>query len=324
MKIAIVGAGAIGSYLGAKLSLAGQDVFLIARGQQLQALQRDGVTIRDDYGETKTRPVATDNYSEVGPVDYVFLTVKAYSLSEIAPQISPMLGEDTAVVSAQNGIPWWYFYRHGGLWEDKKLDTLDPNGDIRRAIDPNRIIGCIVYPSTYLAEPGVVVHVEGNRFAIGELNGDTTDRCRQLSRVLIASGLKSPIRSRIRDDMWAKLIGNVAFNPISALTKSTLSEITSDPLTRKLSLDLMTEAESVAIKFGIKIPISVEQRLIGATKVGDHKTSMLQDIENEKPLELGALLGSIIELGEIGGVETPLINALFACTKLLERSYIPR
>ncbi|SVB29323.1 uncharacterized protein METZ01_LOCUS182177 [marine metagenome] len=324
MKIAIVGAGAIGSYLGAKLSLAGQDVFLIARGQQLQALQRDGVTIRDDYGETRTRPVATDSYSEVGPVDYVFLTVKAYSLSEIAPQISPMLGKDTAVVSAQNGIPWWYFYRHVGLWEDKKLHTLDPNGDIRRAIDPKRIIGCIVYPSTYLAEPGVVVHVEGNRFAIGELNGDTTDRCRQLSRVLIASGLKSPIRSRIRDDMWAKLIGNVAFNPISAVTKSTLSEITSDPLTRKLSLDLMTEAESVAIKFGIKIPVSVEQRLIGASKVGDHKTSMLQDMENEKPLELDALLGSIIELGEIGGVETPLINALFACTKLLERSYKAR
>ncbi len=324
MKIAIVGAGAIGSYLGAKLSLAGQDVFLIARGQQLQALQRDGVTIRDDYGETKTRPVATDSYSEVGPVDYVFLTVKAYSLTEIAPQISPMLGKDTAVVSAQNGIPWWYFYRHGGLWEDKKLHTLDPNGDIRRAIDPKRIIGCIVYPSTYLAEPGVVVHVEGNRFAIGELNGDTTDRCRQLSRVLIASGFKSPIRSRIRDDMWAKLIGNVAFNPISAVTKSTLSEITSDPLTRKLSLDLMTEAESVAIKFGIKIPVSVEQRLIGASKVGDHKTSMLQDIQNEKPLELDALLGSIIELGEIGGVETPLINALFACTKLLERSYKAR
>ena len=321
MKIAIVGAGAIGSYLGAKLSLAGQDVFLIARGQQLRALQRDGITIRYDNSEIKTRPVATDRYSEIGPVDYVFLTVKAYSLSEIAPQIRPILGEHTAVVSAQNGIPWWYFYRHGGFWEDRNLCTLDPNGDIRRAIDPKRVIGCIVYPSTYLAEPGVVVHVEGNRFAIGELNGETTERCRQLSRVLIDSGLKSPIRSRIRDDMWAKLIGNVAFNPISAVTRATLSEITSDPLTRKLSFDIMAEAERIAIKLGINIPVSAEQRLIGASKVGGHKTSMLQDLENEKPLELDALLGSIIELGKMVEVETPLINTLFACTKLLARSY---
>ena len=322
MKIAVVGAGAIGSYLGAKLSLTGQDVFLIARGQQLRALQEHGVTLRDHDGEVKSSPVTTDNYAEVGPVDYVFLTVKSYSLSEIAPQISPLLDEHTSVVSAQNGIPWWYFYRDGGLYQDRNIHALDPKENIRRAIDPKRIIGCIVYPSTYLAEPGVVVHVEGNRFAIGELNGETTERCRKLSRVLIDSGLKSPIRSRIRDDMWAKLIGNVAFNPISALTKATLSEIISDPLTRKLSFEVMGEAERIANKLGITIPVSAEQRLRGAEKVGNHKTSMLQDIENHKPLELDALLGSIIELGKIVEVESPLINALFACTNLLTRSYL--
>ena len=321
MKIAIVGAGAIGSYLGAKLFLAGQDVSLIARGRQLRALQNDGVTIRDHDGEINARPLATDEYAKVGPVDYVFLTVKAYSLSEIAPQISPMLGEHTSVVSAQNGIPWWYFFRHGGLWEDSNIQTLDPNGSIRQAIDPQRIIGSIVYPSVYLAQPGVVVHIEGNRFAIGELDGETTERCRRLSRVLIESGLKAPIRSKIRDDMWAKLIGNVAFNPISALTKASLSEIITDPLTRKLSFDVMIEAERVANKLGISIPVSAEQRLKGAAKVGPHKTSMLQDVENEKPLELDALLGSIIELGKMVGVETTLIKSLFACTNLLARSY---
>ena len=222
MRFAVVGAGAIGAYLGAKLSVSGHDVSLIARGPHLQAMQTHGVRVRSPEGDFQAHPTATGDYDEVGEVDFVFLTVKAHSLPEVAPRLGPLLGPETAVVSTQNGIPWWYFQRHGGPWEGRRIARLDPHGTVSAAIAAERVIGCIAYPSASIAEPGVIDHLEGNRFSIGEPDGSTSGRCRRLSGALKESGLRGPIRSRIRADVWVKLLGNVAFNPISALTRATL------------------------------------------------------------------------------------------------------
>ena len=317
MRIAIVGAGAIGAYLGAKLSASGEEVFLIARGPHLKAMQAHGVRVRSPEGDFEAHPTATGDFKEIGPVDYVFLTVKAHGLTEVAPRLEPLLNPDTAVVSAQNGIPWWYFQRHGGPWDGTQIESVDPGGVISKAIAAERIIACIVYPSALIVQPGVIQHVEGNRFSMGELDGTTTERCRRLADTLTKSGLRCPIRSRIRDELWAKLLGNLAFNPISALTRATLSEIATHPEARAVARAAMEEADAVATGLGVKIPVTIDRRIDGAEKVGDHKTSMLQDVEAGKPIELESLVGAVVELGEKLGLPMPYTKTIYACAKLL-------
>ena len=272
MKIAIVGAGAIGAFLGAKLALSGEDVYLIARGPHLRAMQADGVRVRSPEGDFEAHPTATDDYESIGPVDFLFLTVKAHSLTGIAPNLAPLLGPDTAVVSAQNGIPWWYFMGHGGPFDGESIESVDPGGVIAGAIDQSRIIGCVIYPSTAIVEPGVIEHIEGNRFSLGELDGSSSDRCKRLAGAFIAAGLRAPIRGHIRHDMWIKLLGNVVFNPMSALTGATLVEMVTHPETSATVRAVMTEADEVAQGLGVRLPFTVEQRMEGARKVGAHKT----------------------------------------------------
>jgi len=320
VRFAVIGAGAVGAYLGAKLALSGEEVVLFARGPHLQAMQAHGVRVRSGEGNFEAHPTATDDLESAGPVDFLFLTVKAHSLPAVVPRLAALLGPDTAVVSAQNGIPWWYFQRHGGPWEGTHLETVDPDKVIASAIHPERIIGCVVYPSTALVEPGVIEHIEGDRFGIGELDGSTTDRCRDLSRALTRSGLRGPIRSRIRHDIWVKLLGNVAFNPISALTRATLYEMATHAEVRELVREVMAEADAVARSLGVEIPVSIERRMAGAQKVGHHKTSMLQDLEAGRPIELESIVGAVVELGDKVGVPMPQTRAVYACAKLLADS----
>jgi 2-dehydropantoate 2-reductase len=319
MRFAVVGAGAIGAFVGAMLAKSGEDVTLIARGAHLRAMQERGVRVIGSLGEFDAHPVATDDPASVGAVDVVLLTLKAHSLTEMAPRLTPLLGPETCVVSAQNGIPWWYFYRHGGEWEGTQLETVDPGGVIGRHLNPARVIGCVVYPSTIIAEPGVIEHIEGTRFTIGEPDGSKSERCRRIADAFIKAGLRCPIRAEIRHDMWVKLMGNVAFNPISALTRATLVEITQCPETRALAAEIMTEVDAVAKKLGIDIGVSVEQRIEGAEKVGAHKTSMLQDLEAGRPLELEAIVGAVVELGAKLGLSLPCSQAVYACVKLLSQ-----
>ncbi len=323
MKIAIFGAGAIGAFLGAKLARAGVDVTLIARGPHLDAMHRSGVRVREAEDEYTVQVRATDDPAKVGEVDYLFLTVKAHSLPGIVGRVGPMLGSNTAVVSAQNGIPWWYFQRHGGPLDGTQLESLDPGGVISDAIAPERIIGCVVYPTTVIAEPGVIHHLEGNRFSLGELDGERSDRCRELSRAIISAGLKSPVSARIRRDLWIKLLGNVAFNPISALTGATMVHIAAHPGTRALARAVMEEADAVADALGVRIPISVERRLAGAEAVGEHKTSMLQDVESGRPLEVESVVGAVVELGDKLGLPMTNTRAVYACTNLLAARIAP-
>jgi 2-dehydropantoate 2-reductase len=320
MRFAVVGAGAIGAFVGVMLTRSGEDVTLIARGAHLRAMQERGVRVRGSLGEFEARPAVTDDPSSVGAVDVVLLTLKAHSLIEMAPRLAPLLGSETCVVSAQNGIPWWYFYRHGGEWEGTHLETVDPGGIISRSIDSARAIGSVVYPSTIIVEPGVIEHIEGTRFAIGEPDGSKSERCRRIADAFIKAGLRCPIRTDIRHDMWVKLMGNVAFNPISALTRATLVEIVQCPETRALAAEIMAEVEAVARKLDIDMGISVEQRIEGAEKVGHHKTSMLQDLEAGRPLELDAIVGAVVELGDKLGLSLPCTQAVYACVKLLGRN----
>jgi 2-dehydropantoate 2-reductase len=317
MKFAVVGAGAIGAFVGAMLAKSGEDVTLIARGAHLRAMQERGVRVRGSLGEFEAHPAATDDPASVGAVDVVLLTLKAHSLTEMAPRLAPLLGPETCVVSAQNGIPWWYFYRHGGELEGTQLETVDPGGVIGRHLDPARVVGCVVYPSTIIAEPGVIEHIEGTRFTIGEPDGSKSERRRRIADAFIKAGLRCPIRADIRHDMWVKLMGNVAFNPISALTRATLVEITQCPETRALAAEIMREVDAVAKRLGIDIGVSVEQRIEGAEKVGSHKTSMLQDMEAGRPLELEAIVGAVVELGSKLGLSLPRAQAVYACVKLL-------
>lgn len=319
MKIAIVGAGAIGAFLGAKLALSGVDVYLIARGPHLREMQANGVRVRSPEGDFEAHPTATGDYESIGPVDYVFLTVKAHSLTAIAPNLAPLLGPETAVVSAQNGIPWWYFQSHGGPFDGQSIESVDPGGVIAKAIDPSRIIGCVVYPSTVIVEPGVIEHIEGNRFSIGELDGTSSDRCKRLAAALIGSGLRAPVRGHIRHDMWVKLLGNVVFNPMSALTGATLVEMVTHPETNALVRAVMEEADAVAEGLGVRLPLTIDQRMEGAKKVGAHKTSMLQDLEAGRPMELESVVGVVIELGEKLGLPMPHTKTLYTCARLLDQ-----
>ena len=322
MKFAVVGAGAVGAFVGAMLSRSGADVTLIARGAHLRAMREHGVRVRSEGGEFAARPAATDDPAAVGAVDVVLLTLKAHSLATMAPRLAPLMGSQTSVISAQNGIPWWYFYRHPGEWEGTHLESVDPGGIISRSIDPARVIGCVVYPSTIVTEPGIVQHIEGTRFAIGEPDGSKSERCRKIADAFIKAGLRCPIRSNIRHDMWVKLMGNVAYNPISVLTRATLVEIVQCPETRQLAAAIMVEAEAVAQRLGIEMGISIEQRLEGAEKVGQHKTSMLQDLESGRPMELEAIVGAVVELGEKMGLSLPSTKAVHACVKLLAQGAV--
>lgn len=320
MRFAVVGAGAIGGLVGAMLARSGEDVTLIARGPHLQAIKERGVLVRGAIGDFEVRTSATDNIESVGEVDVVLLTLKAHSLPAIAPRLASLIGRDTSVVSAQNGIPWWYFYSHGGEWEGTQLESVDPGGVISRSVDPARVIGCIVYPSAIIVEPGVIEHIEGTRFSLGEPDGSKSERCRRIAESFIRAGLRAPIRTDIRHELWVKLMGSVAFNPISALTRATLGEIVRFSDTRALATAIMTEAEAVAKKLGIELGVSIEQRLEGAAKVGDHKTSMLQDIEAGRPLELEAIVGAVVELGEKIGIPMLHTRAVYACAKLLDQT----
>jgi 2-dehydropantoate 2-reductase len=320
MKFAVVGAGAIGAFVGAMLARSGEDVTLIARGAHLRVMRKRGVRVRGSLGNFKAHPAATDDPASIGEVDVALLTLKAHSLVEMAPRLAPLLGPETCLVSAQNGIPWWYFYRHGDEWEGTRLETVDPGGVISQHLDPARVVGCVVYPSTIIAEPGVIEHIEGTRFTIGEPDGSKSERCRRIADTFIKAGLRCPIRADIRREMWVKLMGNFAFNPISALTRATLVEIIQRPETRALAVEIMTEAEAVADKLGIDIGVSVEQRLDGAEKVGDHKTSMLQDLEAGRPMELDAIVGAVVELGAKLGLPMQRSRVLYALMKLLAQT----
>ena len=320
MRIVIVGAGATGAFLGARLARGGVDVTLVARGAHLAAMRERGVEVRAADGSFVARPPCTDDLAVVAGADAVILTLKAHSLPEVAPRLGPLLGPDTTVVTAQNGIPWWYFERHGGPLEGTRLRSVDPGGVIAAHIDARRVVGCVVYPATSLVAPGIVEHVEGSRLSLGELDGTTTERCRAIAGALIKGGLKAPIRPRIRDEIWLKLLGNVCFNPLSALTRATMAEIATDPEMRATARAIMEEADAVARALGIELAIGVDQRLAGAEKVGAHKTSMLQDVESGRPLEIDALVGSVVEIADLLRLSLPHLRTVYACARLLDRS----
>src|SRR5215471_8964434 len=298
MKFVVVGAGAIGAYAGALLQLAGEDVTLIARGPHLRAMQEHGVLLQLATGNLEARPRIIGDVVQAGIPDVILLTLKAHSLTDIAPRIAPILGPNTTIVTMQNGIPWWYFYRHGGQWQGTHIESVDPGRVIENHIDSARIVGSVVYLATVIAEPGIIKHIEGNRFSIGEPDGTKSDRCRRISEAFSRAGLKCPIRSNIRQEIWVKLMGNLAFNPISALTGATLLQIIECTETRALASSIMREVETMAGRLGIDLGISIEQRIAGAAKVGHHKTSMLQDVESGRPMELEAIAGAVVELGQ--------------------------
>ncbi|MGA8764122.1 MAG: 2-dehydropantoate 2-reductase [Candidatus Sulfotelmatobacter sp.] len=317
MRFLIAGAGAIGAYIGARMAQAGFDVVLFARGPHLRAMQEQGVQVKSVEGDFVARPAIASSLEEVGPVDVIFLGVKAHALPQLAPQLKPVLGADTIVVSTQNGIPWWYFQGFGGEWEGTRLERIDPGGVISSAIEARRVLGSIVYFSTEITAPGVIQHIEGNRITLGEPDGTRSDRCRRIAEALIASGLRCPVTARIRHEIWVKVLGNASFNPVSALTRATLVQMVQDPGVCSLIRNIMLEVEAVSGKLGLELPVSVDQRIAGAEKVGQHKTSMLQDLEAGRPMELEALVGAVVELGERVGLPMSYTRTVYSCTKLL-------
>ena len=322
MKIAIVGAGAIGGYLGGWLSAAGDDVTFIARGANLDAIRRRGMRVTGEDGKdvTTTTARACERMSEAGPQDVVLLTVKAHQVAAVAGELRHLLHDTTAIVTMQNGIPWWYFHKHGGQHEGKAVRSSDPDGSIARTIDPDRIVGAVVYPAANLVAPGVVEVVEGRRFTIGEPDGSTSKRAEAISATLTRAGFKAPITKDIRGEIWLKIWGNLSFNPISALTHATLVDLLQFPLTRELCIEMMREAETIAGKLGVTFRVGIDKRIAGAEKVGAHKTSMLQDVEAGKPLEIEALVGAVCELGRLTNTPTPHIESVYACVSLLAKT----
>ena len=324
MKIVIAGAGAIGGYIGARLARTGVDVVLFARGPHLRAMQQRGLQVRSAEGDFEIKPQVASDLATIGTADVVFLGVKAHALTGLAPQLTPLFGPDTVVVSTQNGIPWWYFQRHGGELEGLTLERVDPGGAIAASIEARRVIGSIAYFATEIERPGVIRHIEGNRISFGEPDGTKSERCTRIAQALIAAGLRCPVSTRFRQEIWVKLLGNVAFNPISALTGGTLVKIATHPETSRLVRAVMEETEAVAQRLGIELPISIDQRIAGAAKVGEHKTSMLQDVEAGRPMELDAVVGAVIELGERLGIPMPATRAVYACAALLNDRIAPR
>jgi len=320
LKFLIAGAGAIGAYIGALMARAGEDVTLFARGPHLRAMQERGVKVKSVDGDFEARPKVIGSLNEAGPVDVIFLGVKAHALPQLAPQLKPLLGEDTTVVSTQNGVPWWFFQGFGGEWDGTRLERVDPGGVITAAIEPRRVVGSIVYFATEIAEPGVIQHTEGNRISLGEPNGTRSERIRKIAESLIAAGLRAPVTTRIRHEIWVKILGNVAFNPISALTGATIVQMARDPEISVVARNIMRETEAVANKLGLELPISIDQRMAGAEKVGEHKTSMLQDLEAGRQMEIEAVVGAVVELGQRMGIPMPYTQTVYASTKLLAES----
>ncbi|HSI58996.1 MAG TPA: 2-dehydropantoate 2-reductase [Ideonella sp.] len=322
MKIAIIGAGAIGGYVGVKLALAGEDVTFIVRGANLQAIRQHGMKlINHDGSEQVARGVkATSDYAEAGPQDLVILAMKAHQVEAVAQDVPKLFGPDTAVVTMQNGIPYWYFHKHGGALEGSRVHSVDASGLVGEMIPARRVIGCVVYPASELIAPGVVKHIEGERFPLGELDGSSSERVQRISACFEQAGFKAPVLDNIRSEIWLKLWGNLTFNPISSLSHSTLEAICQYPLTRELAASMMREAQAVAEKLGIGFRVSLEKRIAGAEKVGKHKTSMLQDIEAGRSPEIDALVGAVVELARLTDTPTPHIDTVYALVKLLGRS----
>jgi 2-dehydropantoate 2-reductase len=322
MKICVVGAGSIGGLLGVKLALAGEDVTLIARGKHLQAIQENGLRVvyQDGSSEVARGVEATSDMRSCGPQDLVILGLKAHQIRPVVGEIQTLFGPDTMVLTTQNGIPWWYFQRHGGEFDGYRIETLDPDGRLGDAIEARRIIGCIAYPAATIARPGVIRHIEGTRFPVGELNGTVSERVQRVSETLINAGFKSPVLEDIRSEIWLKAWGNLSFNPISALCHATLVDICQFAPTRELAANMMLEAQAIAGKLGVTFRVPLEKRIAGAEKVGKHKTSMLQDVEAGRALETEALIGAVLEMGRLTDTPTPYISAIYATVKLLGRT----
>ena len=322
MKVAVIGAGAIGGLVGARLALAGEEVTFFVRGANLRAIRDHGFKLvaADGSERVATNVRATDDYENAGAFDLVVLGLKAHQLDDIADRVGHLFGPDTVVVPMQNGIPYWYFHRHGGEYEGRVVDSVDPTGKLAERIPPSRVLGCVVYPASELVAPGVVQHVEGERFPLGELDGSSSERVRRIAAAFERAGFKAPVLANIRAEIWLKLWGNLTFNPISGLAHSTLVDICRFPLSRELAAGMMREAQAVAQALGIEFRVSLEQRIAGAEKVGAHKTSMLQDIEAGRSPEIDALVGSVVELARLTGTPTPRIETVYSLVKLLART----
>ncbi|WP_017543954.1 2-dehydropantoate 2-reductase [Nocardiopsis prasina] len=319
MRIAVLGAGAIGAYAGAALHRGGADVHLIARGAHLRALREHGVRVLSPRGDFTARPHVTDDPAEIGPVDAVLLGLKAQHYADCGPMLRPLLGPATAVVAAQNGIPWWYFHGVEGPLADHRIESVDPAGAVSRAIPVERAVGCVVYAATEIVEPGVVRHIEGTRFSVGEPDRSDSRRCRDLSEAMTAGGLKCPVVPDLRVDVWVKLMGNIVFNPLSALTRSTMAQICRHRSTRDLARTMMNETLDVAARLGVRTDVSVERRLAGAERTGDHRTSTLHDLERGRPMELDVILSAVVELADLTGAPAPTLRAVDAVAGLLNQ-----
>jgi len=310
MKICIVGAGATGGYLGVKLINAGFDVSLVARGAHLTAMKKKGLTLIENDKEITCSPKCSDSMKELGKMDFIFITLKAYSINGLVEEISTMFDENTSVISAYNGIPWWYFFGAEGQFKNYRIKCIDPENIQWNVITPERIIGCVVYPATEIIEPGVIKHIEGNRFSLGEPNGAQTERISRISKAMARADLKAPVRRNIRQEIWMKLIGNLAFNPLSVITEETLDVLLLNEENKKTAYEAMKEATSIMDKLNVPMSISIDQRIEGAAKVGSHKTSMLQDYEKGKELELDALVVAVKEIADLLGIKTPTIDRI--------------
>jgi 2-dehydropantoate 2-reductase len=317
MRICVVGAGAIGGLLAAKLARAGEAVSVVARGAQLAAIRSQGLTLIEAREAFTERVAASDRIAELGPQDLLVLAVKAHQLAAVARDLAPALGPNTRLLTAQNGVPWWYFFKHGGPHEGRRLESVDPGGVIAEHLPVDRVVASVVYPSAEVERPGVIRHIEGDRFTLAEIDGAKSERILAVSEAFTRAGFKAPVVSDVRAELWLKLWGNLSFNPISALTHATLEDICRFAPTRALAADMMREAQAVGEALGVRFRISLEKRIAGAEAVGAHKTSMLQDVENGRAIEIEALLGSVMELGEIAGVATPHLRAVYALAKLL-------
>jgi 2-dehydropantoate 2-reductase len=319
---AVIGAGAIGGFVGASLARAGRRVTLVARGAHAAAMRERGAIVRSVRGDFTAHPKVTGDIASIGPVDVVLLTLKAHQIGAVLADLPALFGPETVVVSLQNGIPWWYFQLHGGPYDGTVLESVDPGGKIARAIDARRVLGCVVHSSIAIEAPGILRHLEGTRYSLGEPDRTCSERAEAIASDFAAAGLRAPVEADIRYHLWVKLLGNASFNPVSALTRATLVEICDDPAVVAIVHEMMVECSAIAERLGITFEITIERRIQAARRVGGHKTSMLQDLEAGKLLELDALTGAIVELGRLTGIETPLTGRIYALAKRLERSVV--
>jgi 2-dehydropantoate 2-reductase len=320
-KICVFGAGAIGGYIGARLAhKAEADVSLVARGPHLAAIEANGLTLKQGGEIFTIHPRVTSDPKSLGPQDFVIVTLKAHALPLVLDQIQPLLGKDTAILFAQNGLPWWYFYKHGGPYDGRRIESVDPGGKIWERLGPERALGSVVWQAAEMEGPGIIAHAYGDRLPIAEPSGEKTDRATLLSKLLMSAGLKSPVRGNLRDEIWLKLWGNLSFNPVSVLTQGTLLQLATDHGTRKVIRDMMEEAQAVAVALGVKFSVDIDERIGMAEKVGNHRTSMLQDVEAGRATELDSLLGVVIELAQMVGIATPTLNLVYDLTKFRTRN----